>query len=205
MALRFNRRIRVAPGLTLNVSKSGASARVGVKGAGVTVGKRGVTTSAGLPGSGLSFSKTTSWKKIERLSARDQLHEITILFNRSLTAVEKIEAKLEQTKDRVHKAREILDGGRGPTESKRSTFERKLTSEHSKLELIQAELQEQLSVQSTAVAHLRVLRFGWFSGALRDQRDRACTQISELSTATETVLSDAIGQLDGIASSLSTE
>jgi len=53
MGFRFFRRIRIVPGLSLNLSKSGISASVGPRGGKLTVGPRGVTRSLGLPGTGL--------------------------------------------------------------------------------------------------------------------------------------------------------
>lgn len=57
MAFRFRRTMKIAPGIRLNLTKSGVSARVGPRGAGVTVGTSGTTVSAGLPGTGLHTSK----------------------------------------------------------------------------------------------------------------------------------------------------
>ena len=54
MALRFQRRIKIAPGLRLNISKGGVSVSAGPRGASVTAGKRGLFANAGLPGTGLS-------------------------------------------------------------------------------------------------------------------------------------------------------
>lgn len=54
MALRFQKRIRIAPGIRLNISKTGISGTVGVRGASVNLGKNGAFINAGLPGSGLS-------------------------------------------------------------------------------------------------------------------------------------------------------
>ncbi|SDL22836.1 Protein of unknown function [Franzmannia pantelleriensis] len=55
MALRFRRRIRIAPGISLNLSKSGIGASIGPRGAKINVGSRGVYANVGLPGTGLSF------------------------------------------------------------------------------------------------------------------------------------------------------
>jgi hypothetical protein len=55
MGLRFFRRFRIAPGVTLNLSKSGVSTSIGTRGAHLTVGPRGTTESVGLPGTGLSY------------------------------------------------------------------------------------------------------------------------------------------------------
>ena len=53
--LRFQKRLKLLPGLNINLSKSGASATVGTKGAGVNIGPGGITTNAGIPGTGLSY------------------------------------------------------------------------------------------------------------------------------------------------------
>ena len=53
MALFFRKRIKILPGVTLNLSKSGVSATVGRKGASVSVGKRGTYLNAGQPGTGI--------------------------------------------------------------------------------------------------------------------------------------------------------
>ncbi len=56
MGVRFQKRIRIFPGVYINLSKSGVSASVGGKGATVNVnatGKRMVTF--GIPGTGLSY------------------------------------------------------------------------------------------------------------------------------------------------------
>ena len=58
MAFRFWRRIRIAPGVTLNLSKSGASLSFGPRGAKFTIGPRGGRTTVGLPGTGLFYTTT---------------------------------------------------------------------------------------------------------------------------------------------------
>ncbi|HEX2592115.1 MAG TPA: DUF4236 domain-containing protein [Rhizomicrobium sp.] len=55
MGWRFQKVLRVIPGVRINLSKSGISGSVGPRGASVNVGRHGVTTSAGLPGTGLSY------------------------------------------------------------------------------------------------------------------------------------------------------
>ena len=49
---RLWRRVRIAPGVTINLSKSGASVSVGPRGVKVTVGRRGVRQTIGIPGTG---------------------------------------------------------------------------------------------------------------------------------------------------------
>lgn len=55
MSFRFQKRVRVAPGLRLNISKSGLSTSAGRRGATVTLGRRGLFGNVGIPGSGLSY------------------------------------------------------------------------------------------------------------------------------------------------------
>jgi hypothetical protein len=66
MAFRFQKRIKIAPGVRLNISKSGISTSLGVPGATVNVGKKGVKGTAGLPGTGLSYSRQLSTKAATR-------------------------------------------------------------------------------------------------------------------------------------------
>ncbi len=56
MSFRFFRRIRIAPGISLNLSKTGLSMSVGPSGAKFTVGTRGTRATIGLPGTGLSYT-----------------------------------------------------------------------------------------------------------------------------------------------------
>jgi len=60
MSFRFWRRIRIAPGLTLNLSKTGGSLSFGVRGAHFTVGPHGKRVTAGIPGTGLFYTNTIS-------------------------------------------------------------------------------------------------------------------------------------------------
>lgn len=56
MAFRFWRRIRLAPGVTLNLSKSGGSLSFGPRGAKYTIGRRGRRATMGIPGTGLFYT-----------------------------------------------------------------------------------------------------------------------------------------------------
>lgn len=55
MALKFGKRIKIAPGIRVNLSKSGVSTTVGPRGASVNIGKKGVHANTGIPGTGLSM------------------------------------------------------------------------------------------------------------------------------------------------------
>jgi uncharacterized protein YraI len=57
MGFRFRRSLRVAPGIRLNLSKSGLSTSLGGRGASLNLGPRGTRTTLGIPGTGLSWSQ----------------------------------------------------------------------------------------------------------------------------------------------------
>ncbi len=56
MAIRFFRRIKLAPGLSFNLSKRGASLSVGPPGLKYTVGTSGTRRTVGIPGTGLYYT-----------------------------------------------------------------------------------------------------------------------------------------------------
>ena len=53
MGWRFRRSIRILPGVRVNLSRSGVSTSVGVRGAHITIGHGQVRETVGIPGSGL--------------------------------------------------------------------------------------------------------------------------------------------------------
>jgi Protein of unknown function (DUF4236) len=68
MTIRFWRRVRIAPGLRVNLSKRGASVSVGRRGAWLTTGPRGQRATIGLPGSGLFITEMISAPQRGRVS-----------------------------------------------------------------------------------------------------------------------------------------
>lgn len=62
MGFRFQKRVRIFPGVTLNFSKSGVSTSFGGRGARVTVGHGKTRATVGLPGSGLSYTAVSGKK-----------------------------------------------------------------------------------------------------------------------------------------------
>ena len=68
MTFRYFKRIRIAPGLTVNLSKSGMSLSIGRRrGAKLTLSKQGGRVSPGIPGTGLYYSEIIhSTKKLKK-------------------------------------------------------------------------------------------------------------------------------------------
>lgn len=87
MAFRFRNNIRIAPGIRLNLGKTGISVSAGVRGATVTAGSKGVYSNLGLPGTGLSYrtrldNSATQRKRAEQEEKRQNRRE------RQQTAIE---------------------------------------------------------------------------------------------------------------------
>jgi len=60
MGFRFRRTFRLIPDVRLNLSKSGVSTSIGTRGAWLTFGKRGTRATVGVPGTGISYTATSS-------------------------------------------------------------------------------------------------------------------------------------------------
>lgn len=76
MGLNFRKSIKIAPGIRVNISKKGlSSVSVGGKGARVNVSKKGTRTTVGIPGTGLTYTTNTSYKK-SKGTLNDPIHLI---------------------------------------------------------------------------------------------------------------------------------
>lgn len=65
MGFRFRKSFRLAPGVRLNLSKTGLSTTLGVPGANVNIRGRRVRRTVGVPGSGLSHVEEYTIGKAE--------------------------------------------------------------------------------------------------------------------------------------------
>ena len=66
MGWKFQKRIRLLPGITLNLSRKGVSTSIGTRGARVTLGHGKRRTTVGIPGSGISHTDVVSTKTARR-------------------------------------------------------------------------------------------------------------------------------------------
>lgn len=93
--IRLFRRVRIAPGLSLNLSKSGPSLSLGVKGAHVTLGPKGIRKTVGLPGTGVFYTSQAGWHTgghtAQHFAPPPEPagvgHVLTVAFNRALVAL----------------------------------------------------------------------------------------------------------------------
>ena len=87
MSFRFQKRIRIFKGLTLNLSKSGTSWTLGERGASINVRKGKVTGTVGAPGTGLSYRKTLAQDDPERIGNAQGAGLGTVVFWFAVIAV----------------------------------------------------------------------------------------------------------------------
>jgi len=76
MSFRFRKRIKIIPGIYLNVSKSGISTTVGPRGATVSISNRGSYLNLGIPGTGISYRQ-----KIEQGKATPPSSNLGLVSN----------------------------------------------------------------------------------------------------------------------------
>ncbi len=72
MSFRFFRRKRIAPGVTLNLSKSGPSISLGPRGLKTTFGPRGTRFTVGIPGTGLYYTQESRRKSSAKARQQNQ-------------------------------------------------------------------------------------------------------------------------------------
>lgn len=114
MALRFNKRIKIAPGIRVNVGKRGASLSVGGRGASVNIGSRGVYGNVGIPGTGVSYrSKLNNSARVSQRRDRELVRQEQA--ERRQAALAKVQLSLKE-----NGALEIIDAF-GQTLGRRDT------------------------------------------------------------------------------------
>jgi hypothetical protein len=74
MAFSFRRSLKIAPGVRLNIGKTGGSVRLGPRGMGYTFGTSGQRVTAGIPGTGLSATRKIGAKGRRRLPDTQEAH-----------------------------------------------------------------------------------------------------------------------------------
>jgi hypothetical protein len=98
MGFRFRRRIRLLPGIAINLSKTGASLSVGRRGATMNFGPRGTRTTIGLPGTGISYSTLHSSRsgRGAEAKARAQFTQARQAFERAAAWFPPIKEKCKE-------------------------------------------------------------------------------------------------------------
>jgi hypothetical protein len=108
MSWRWRKRIKIAPGLALNLSKSGVSMSAGVPGATVNVGRRGLRGTAGLPGTGISVSKQIPW---QHRSAAAQTSRVRQYLQQAQSLIPLLRDQTKSLADQVEITAQVLELG----------------------------------------------------------------------------------------------
>jgi len=73
MGFRINtRRIKIFPGITMNLSKTGPSFSFGPRGLKYTIGPKGTRTSFGIPGTGVYYTTSKKWNSSQQAPQKGQ-------------------------------------------------------------------------------------------------------------------------------------
>jgi hypothetical protein len=79
MGFRFRKRIKIIPGVALNLTESGVSTTLGGKYGRVTVGKRGITPGASAGGGLYYQGKTRTWTEVKQRQAMGRAQSLNAL------------------------------------------------------------------------------------------------------------------------------
>lgn len=107
--MRFSKRIKVFPGFSLNVSKSGISSTIGMKGASINISKRGTYLNSSIPGTGISFrTKIDNRQQSPSHNKSNAFVETVILENPDLLIAENIAEQDELTSTNFMELKDTL-------------------------------------------------------------------------------------------------
>lgn len=201
MVFRFQKRVKISPGLRFNLSKSGVSINAGVRGASVTVGKKGVRQNVGIPGTGLSWSKQTGWSQSQKTSAHDEIHGLIQACRKHARDFNKLPDSFNSLVDGWNKALERYNGGRGGSESKFETLTKKLNTTLEKSRGISESVNEMEGFSSAVLQRLSTQKFGFFERSAKKERDDFLPQI----TTGRSVMRDFQRQMDRILKEIEDE
>lgn len=200
--MRFQKRIKILPGVRVNLSGSGASLSLGVPGANMNIGKKGVTRTLGLPGTGLSWSKSAGWEQSRSLSSGDEIQIIADSVNAVGKPLSKIPAQVNASVTRAEKAVASYSGGRGASESKLTTLTNRINAELEKVEQSYETLEEAAAFLEAVETRLSAMTFGLFSGAKRKRRDNVLEGVQQGRSSVERAVNEVASEIEKLHSNI---
>lgn len=94
MGLKYRKRMKIAPGVHLNIGKKGiSSVSVGGRGASMNFNKKGHQTTVGVPGSGVSYTSKRSSNESQNNNAKIGTNENVIISSNPVTVAVLVENK----------------------------------------------------------------------------------------------------------------
>ena len=176
--MRFRKSVKIMPGVRVNLSKSGVSTSIGGRGATVNVGKSGVRSTLSVPGTGLSWSSKSGWAESQRSRPADEIEHLRSVAAKAIEAVSMEAEKTNAIGTRIDRAFDTLNGGRGPTQSKAQTFEKRVLTEQQKLSDLEEKVREHGLFLHAIEMRLKAMQFGMFAGGNKRHRDKVAEAVA---------------------------
>lgn len=203
--MRFRKSVKIMPGVRLNLSKSGVSASIGGRGATVNISTRGLRSTLSVPGTGLSWSSMSGWAESQRSRPSDEIEHLRTAAVKAIQAVSKEAEKVNAIGTRIDRAIGTLNGGRGLTQSKAETFEKRVLTEEQQLTNIEENVREYGLFLDAIEMRLNAMKFGFFAGGDKRQRDGVAEAVAKCAreargiesqlTAAHRALSDKLSEV----------
>lgn len=168
MGFRFQKRIKIAPGVRLNLSKSGVSTSLGGKGASLNFNSKGTRATIGIPGSGLSWSKQIPNKTSSPTTKAQHLQNLAKFLELVANEFNKLSPKANKATENWRKAVESFEGGRGPTHSKFITLNKRYETALRVYDETASTAQEISEALDAFREELSRLKLGWLEGHLKN-------------------------------------
>lgn len=165
--MRFQKRIKIAPGVRINISKSGVSTSIGGRGATVNLSSKGVRTTVGIPGSGMSWSKQSGWAGTAGVKPADELSQHIKLLEHFANSFNKLSPQVNKVSARWNKAVESFEGGRGPSVAKFNTLSKRYDSAMTDYKKIEDDVADQQAALAAISGRLNSMSFGIFGGKMK--------------------------------------
>jgi len=209
MPFRFQKRVKIAPGVSLNFSKSGVSTSLGPRGAKVNLSSKGVRTTVGIPGTGLSWSQQTGWGGTAKLKPADELLQLGNMLDKLARQFNGLSPKTNKVSETWNKAVESFDGGRGPNASKFQTLTKRYQTALSGYQSIENEVRGKQAEVRAISERLNAMSFGMFSANLKQARSELLDLVKDheraavkLLGAVASVSQEVIGEYNAAKSRL---
>ena len=156
MAFRFRKRIRVMPGIYLNLGKNGVSTTIGPRGANINIGKGGAYLNTGIPGTGFSDreklfggkSNTTnpSFSNNEQTLVEEPIAEQELTTSEGLVGlkehIEEASNDRQELVNEIKQTQENLNQLQNDLEKKQNGFFSKLFTKKETVENLEKEVEE---------------------------------------------------------------
>lgn len=179
MGFRFQKRIKVLPGVRLNISKSGVSTSLGGRGATVNIGKNGVRTTVGVPGTGLSWSEYSAWTQNKSLKPSDELQKLASFLDKLAQEFNAMSPRINKASATWNKALASYKSTSRHLPSSFVSLGKAHQTALAEYQYVADEVQQKQKLVSDIEKRLKGMSFGLFGGKLRSARNKLLALAAE--------------------------